>query len=289
MKIGTVPKITVGVAALIALIFIGFIGIRQMNAPTVEERVYLSPWEDGTARRPNSTEGLAAQTESTQDTENRDNPPQIAAAEMEPIDDFLGQSQETNTAQFATEAEFESEEDQNLSANTFTLLDDEGRSPEDVMYAYVEAYKNADFEALFPLVTGVARERAEGALRILSGGLAEELLNEIADNMPEGMSEEMADRVIQMMLEMMQDPETLARTRGMFSQMFGQTEVVSSEYVEDEFHFRLRTMPELPELPEIPQVPGLEIPKMPELPRSMETLVKMRRVDGAWQIYDNNE
>ena len=289
MKIGTVPKITVGVAALIALIFIGFIGIRQMNAPTVEERVYLSPWEDGTARRPNSTEGLAAQTESTQDTENRDNPPQIAAAEMEPIDDFLGQSQETNTAQFATEAEFESEEDQNLSANTFTLLDDEGRSPEDVMYAYVEAYKNADFEALFPLVTGAAKEGVEGALRILSGGLAEELLNEIADNMPEGMSEEMVDRGIQMIQEMMRDPEMQARARGMFSQMFGQAEVVSSEYVEDEFHFRLRTMLELPELPEIPQVPGLEIPKMPELPESMETLVKMRRVDGAWQIYDNNE
>ena len=85
MKVGTAPKITIGVAALIALIFIGFIGVRQMNAPIVEERVYLSPWEDGTARRPNSTEGLAAQTESTQDTENRDNPPQIAAAEMEPM------------------------------------------------------------------------------------------------------------------------------------------------------------------------------------------------------------
>ena len=51
MKVGTAPKITVGVAALVALIFIGFVGIRQMNAPTVEERVYLSPWEDGTEKR----------------------------------------------------------------------------------------------------------------------------------------------------------------------------------------------------------------------------------------------
>ena len=67
MKVGTVPKITVGVAALVALIFIGYIGIRQLNAPTVAERVYLSPWEDGTARPQNSPEGLAAQTDSTQD------------------------------------------------------------------------------------------------------------------------------------------------------------------------------------------------------------------------------
>ena len=62
MKVGTVPKIVVGVAALIALIFIGFVGVRQMNAPTVEERVYLSPWEDGTARPRNNSEDLAAQT-----------------------------------------------------------------------------------------------------------------------------------------------------------------------------------------------------------------------------------
>ena len=48
MKAGMVPKITIGVTALVALIFIGFIGVRQMTAPTVEERVYLSPWEDGT-------------------------------------------------------------------------------------------------------------------------------------------------------------------------------------------------------------------------------------------------
>ena len=98
MKVGTVPKITVGVAALIAVIFIGFIGVRQMNAPTVEERVYLSPWEDGTARPRNNSEGLAPQTDSSQDTENRDNQLQNSATEMEPIDDFLGQFQEMDTA-----------------------------------------------------------------------------------------------------------------------------------------------------------------------------------------------
>ena len=54
MKVGTTPKMMVGATGLIALILIGFIGLRQMNAPVVKERVYLSPWEDGTARPRNN-------------------------------------------------------------------------------------------------------------------------------------------------------------------------------------------------------------------------------------------
>ena len=80
MKVGTVPKITVGaIAALIALIFIGFVGSPPDEcAPTIEERVYLSPWEDSTPRPRNSSKELTAQTNFTQDTESRDNPSQIA-------------------------------------------------------------------------------------------------------------------------------------------------------------------------------------------------------------------
>ena len=133
MKVGTVPKITVGVAALIAVIFIGFIGVRQMNAPTVEERVYLSPWEDGTARPRNNPDGLAAQTDSTQDTENRDNQLQSPPTEMEPVDDFWDQSEEMDTAQFATDSEFEIGADLSLSTDISALLDDEGQYAEDVM------------------------------------------------------------------------------------------------------------------------------------------------------------
>ena len=76
MKVGTTPKMTVGVTGLIALIFIGFIGLRQMNAPIVEERVYLSPWEDGTARPRNNPERFP--TDTAQDTESWNNLPQIA-------------------------------------------------------------------------------------------------------------------------------------------------------------------------------------------------------------------
>lgn len=294
MKIGTVPKITVGVAMLIALIFIGFIGVRQMNAPTVEERVYLSPWENGTERPRNSTEDLASLTDSTQNIENQDNQSQISTEGLELVDDSLGQPQETDTAQLAAEAEFEIETDPDLFTDISTLLDDEGRSAEDVMNIYVEAYKNADFEPLFPLVTGTAREGVERIVRVLGGELPEELVNkvvdnipDIVDNMPEGMSEEMVDMGIQMMLETMRDPDMSARARGMFSQMYGQAEVVSSEYVGEEFHFQLRIP--MPELPEMPQVPGLELPEIPTLPENMKKLVKIRKVDGAWQIYDTEQ
>ena len=270
MKVGTVPKITVGIAALVALIFIGFIGVRQINAPTVEERVYLSPWEDGTPRPQNNSEDLAAQTDSTQSTENLDNQSRVSTEGLE-LDDFSGQSEDTDLEQFATEGEFESDTDQSFFADISVLLDDEGRSAEEVMNVYVEAHKNADFEALIPLVTEAARERIERLLGLFGGELPEEFVNN------------MVDRGIPMTLEEIQDTGIMAKVQGIFSQMYGQVEVVSSEYVGDEFHFRLRIP--MPEMPEIPQVPGLELPEMPELPESMDSLVKMRKVNGVWQIY----
>ena len=176
MKIGTVPKITIGVAALIALIFIGFVGVRQMNAPTVEERVYLSPWEDGTERPRNSTEDLAAQTDHDQATESRDNQTQINAAGIEPNDDFWGQSEETDTAQFAAKAEFDIEVDPGLFTDISTLLDDEGQFAEDVMNAYVVALRSLDAEGLGSLMTGAAKEEFEsGMLPILNGEVPKEL------------------------------------------------------------------------------------------------------------------
>ena len=262
MKVGTVPKITVGVAALIAVIFIGFIGVRQMNAPTVEERVYLSPWEDGTARPRNNPDGLAAQTDSTQDTENRDNQSQNSAAEMEPIDDFLGQFQETDTAQFTTDAEFEIDVNQDLFADTSTLLDDEGRSAEDVMNAYLEALRSLDGEGIRTLMTGAAKEEFESAmLPLLNGGLPEEFADILYDTLPA----ETADEIFQTMKEVM---------RPMLKQMFGQVEIVSSEHVGDEFHFQIR----IPS-PEVPGASGFEMPKIPD------ALHKMHKENGVWQIF----
>ena len=283
MKVGTVPKITVGVAGLIALIFIGFIGVRQMNAPIVEERVYLSPWEDGTERPRNNSEGLAAQTDSTQDTENRDNQAQITAAEMELVDDFSGQSEETDAAQFATEAEFESEADQSLFADISALLDDEGRSAEDVMDAYVEALRSFDAEGIGSLVTGAAKQEFEsGMLPILNGEVPKNMVDMYYSVAHDILPAEMAD---EMVADMFQTAKKMMRPA--LKQMYGQAEVVSSEHVGDEFHFRLRVP--MPEMPEIPQVSGLEIPEMPEIPDSITRLRKIRKENGVWRIYDAQE
>ena len=265
MKVGTVPKITIGVAALIALIFIGFVGVRQMNAPTVEERVYLSPWEDGTPRPRNNSEGLAAQTDSTQDTGLRDNQLQSSATEMEPIDDFLGQSEETDTAQFTTDAEFEIDVDQDLFADISTLLDDEGRSAEDVMNAYLKALRSLDIERIRALMTGAAKEEFESAmLPVLNGELPEEVAEIFYDMLPAEKADEMVQGIREMMLPI-------------FKQMLGQAEVANSEHVGDEFHFRIR----IPS-PKIPGASGLGIPE-PKIPDSLH---KIRKENGVWRIYD---
>ena len=283
MKVGTVPKITVGVAALIALIFIGFVGIRQMRTPIVEERVYLSPWEDGTPRPRNSSKELPAQTNFTQDTESRDNPSQIAPAASaegtEPVDNSLDQSEEADIAQFMLEAEFEPDSAQSVATDTSILLDDEGRSAEDVMNAYLEAYKNLDFKAALPLVTGAVREDIENSIPTLENARAE-----VAEA----------------------GPEAKQFTEEILSRTIGRAEIVSSEYVGDEWHFRLRE-PELQfrdligmviqNLPEEQQAAALaEIPRaemeriaveMENTPTPLDILIKMRKENGAWRIYES--
>ena len=271
MKVGTVPKITVAAVALIALIFIGFVGVRQMNAPIVEERVYLSPWEDGTPRPQNNPDGLAAQTDSTQDTENRDNQLQSSATEMEPNDDFWDQSEETDTAQLATDAEFETDADQDLFTDISMLLDDENQLAEDVMNAYLKALRNLDGEGIRTLMTGAAKEEFESEmLPVLNGELPQEMVDiyysVVHDMLPAEKADEMADEILQTMKEGM----LLA-----LKQMFGSTEVVSSEYVGDELHFRIRIS-----APEIPGASGFEMPKIPD------SLHKIRKENGVWRIYD---
>ena len=270
MKVGTVPKITLGVAALIGLIFIGFVTIRHMNAPIVEERVYLSPWEDGTPRPQNNSDDLASQTDSLQDAANRGNQSQIAAEGLE-LDDFSGQSKDTDPEQFATEGEFESDTDQSFFADISVLLDDEGRTAEEVMNAYVEALRTFDAEGISALVTGAAKQKFESRmLPLLNGEVPKELVDIYYRIYHDILPAEKADKMVADML-----------------QMYGRAEVVSSEHVGDEFHFRLRVpMPEMPEMPEMPPVPGLEIPEMPKIPDSITWLRKIRKENGVWRIYD---
>ena len=278
MKVGTVPKITVGAAALIAVIFIGFVGVREIRAPKVEERVYLSPWEDGTARPRNSPEGLAAQTNSTQDTEVRDNPPQIAsaasAAGMESTDDFLGQPEETDTAQFAIEGESEPDIEQSLTTDTSTLLDDNGQSAEDVMNEFVEALRNADFEAIRQLLTADMRrglpDDSEIPIEI------REVRHEV-----DGVVQATAEEEIRQL-----EPEMVE----FFREALSQSSVVSSEYVDDEFHFLLRMS--APPAPRIPKIldngeRGVEIVDISvSVTSPPDSLIKMRKEEGVWRVYE---
>ena len=282
MKVGTVPKITVAVAALMTIIFIGFVGIRQMNAPTVEERVYLSPWEDGTERPRNRSEDLTSQIDSAQDAANRDNQSQIAAEGLE-LDDFSGQSEDTDPEQFATEAEFDSDTDQSFFADISVLLDDEGRTAEEVMNAYVEALRSLDAEGIHSLVTGAAKQEFEsGMLPILNGEVPKDMVDIYYSVIHDILPAEKAD---EMVADMLQTAKKVMRPT--LKQTYGQAEVVSSEHVGDEFHFRLRVpMPEMPDMSGIPPVPGLEMPEMPEIPDSITRLRKIRKENGVWRIYD---
>ena len=271
MKIGTVPKITVGAAALIGLIFIGYIGVRQMNAPTVEERVYLSPREDGAARPRNNPEGLAAQTaDSTQNTERVDNLPQIAsttsAEERELINDLFAEPDEMDLAQFGTEVDFDPDAEESLTADTPMLLDDTGQSAEDVMYAFMEAWRNSDFEAMRPLLTADMRRGFPDN----DSEISIEVRHEV-DGVVQAPDEE----------EMRQlEPEMVE----FFREMQSQSSVVSSEYVGDEFHFLLR-MP-APSIPKIPdgEEQGVEI-SVSIMPPP-DSLIKMRKDGGVWRVYD---
>ncbi len=275
MKIGTASKTTISAAALIALIFIGYIGIRQMNTPPVEERVYLSPWEDGTARPQSSPEGLAAQTNPTQDTESGDTQPQIATAESaeekELIDDLFAELDETDLAQFATEGEFEPDTEESFTADTSVSSESASQSAEDVMYAYVEALKNSDADAMRSLVTGTVREQFEESVpgeapsKIEFGRVRNE--TEMPDEVVEEKAEEMSWQLAQRLFEPVR-------------KMYSQTEVVNGEYVGDEFHFQLR-------------MPALKIPEMPDVelnfsspPSPTDTFFKMRKENGAWRIYE---
>ena len=209
MKVGTTPKMTVGVTGLIALVIIGFIGIRQMNAPIVEERVYLSPWEEGMVRPRNNAEGFP--TDTAQGTESWNDLSQIAAAEptagTESIDNFVDQPDETDMTQFAIETELELDFTTDISASSENTV----QSAEDVMYAYLEAWRDADSKVMLSLMT----EQYRRSLYLGDGG---------ATNGSDESPDEVVETRHQMRVEALRE-------------LRKQSSVVSSEYVGDEFYF----------------------------------------------------
>ena len=248
MKVGTTPKMTVGAIGLIALIIIGFIGLRWMNAPIVEERVYLSPWEDGRARPRNNPEGLPADT--TQGTENRNNLPQIAAASTartESIGDFVDQPDETDMTRFAIETELELD----FTTDIFTSSESTDQSAENVMYAYLEAWRDSDYKVIDSLRTEQYRRSIQ---------------DNSANRVP--TSDEAPDEVVETRLQIW--AETIRELRK-------QTLLVSSEYAGDEFHFRLR-------IPDS-ELQGISDYIMPIAICLSYHQVKMQKENGVWRIY----
>lgn len=162
------------------------------------------------------------------------------------------------------------------------------QSAEDVMDVYVEAYRNTNFEALIPYVTGTARVAIERNMHFLNGGFQEDYMKLVENFIPEGMSEEMANGAIQILDEIVNGP----LMQEMLRSMYNQVEVVSSQHVGDEFHFQFnRLLPkiDMPDLSDLPEIPGMEIPEiseLPEMPESYDTTVKMRKEAGVWVIYD---
>ena len=158
-------------------------------------------------------------------------------------------------------------------------VDSTGESAEEVMNAFVEAYKNLDLETMLPYLSGTAREVVKSTMDVFSGEFPEELV----DSMPDG--------TVQMIEDSMDNPMVQEGLRSIYSQLT----VVSSEHVGDEFHFKLRIpMPkiEMPDISEMPELQGMELPEgmdlsdMPDHLEIPDMTHKMRKEDGAWRIND---
>ena len=273
MKIGTIPKITAGAIGIIALIFIGFIGVRQMTAPNVEQRVYLVPEKREIVSTPNKTEQLVAQTDTVLDTKIGENQPQTTSETMEPIKGSFAQLDEADVQ--SAEAEFQQNVDEYITTATGAFAENTEQSAQDVMNVYVNALQNHNFEAMRFLSTGHAKEGLDNAAAdgfpIMDLGRPKDLLKDLPVEM-----REMAEQQIQNAEQQIRSAEP--QLWNMLLKHFSQREVVRSEYVGDEFHFELGGP-----TPEIPDISGIEVSEVV----APNELYKMRKENGAWRVYDN--
>ena len=256
MKIGTIPKIAVGV---IAIIVIAFIGSRQLLSPQEDSLPSVEVTASTTNKLDQPVAGIDATRRKLVTVPSRAEEPQISAEEMGQIEDFFAQLEttdaqsETATPQLATNVEVNQNTEGDYSPDSSATSESTEQSAEDVMNTYVEALKNLDFEAMFSLETAAAREETRDFL--------------------DGFDNDLSDPI----------------ARGMLQSMLSRAEIMGSEYVGDEFHFRLRVPLRMPVLEALEFPGGLEPPEsqqlLAELPESDISLYKMRKEDGAWRIY----
>ncbi|MDE0300308.1 MAG: hypothetical protein OXN17_16855 [Candidatus Poribacteria bacterium] len=141
------------------------------------------------------------------------------------------------------------------------------------MNAYAEAFKNSDFKGMRLLETADLRKRWN-------------------PSDPSGftLEAEVIRRESEFGTEVIENPVVVEEARLqlerlMFEpviEMITQATIVDSGYFGNEFHFRLG-MP----APEIP-APSKETVIETEIPPPPDTLVKMRKEDGQWRIYESH-
>ena len=275
MKIGTAPKITVGAIGIIALLFIG---VHQMILPK-----FFGPKDTVSSVQTEAPSEQLVETDTNPETEESVKQPQISDKDMEQINNFFAQFDDAGAQSEAEEARPSTESNTALATtDTDAASEDTEQSAEEVMNAYLEAYKNVDFEALLSFVTGTAREQVEGIkgnieafediLHLLNEGPSEEFMDNITNTVrnqmangapPEQMPEGAVRSEVSQLIQAIQDPEL--HPERIMQAKYGQVEIVGSEYVGNEFHFRLR------------------------LSERIGQLVRIQKVDGVWQIYRMDE
>ena len=278
MKIGTASKTTVGVIAVVALVFVG-------------SRHLLSPEEDSTpsvgvvASTSNESIRPVDQTgntrESTVTSSLSEDKPQISAEEMEQVEDFFAQLEaddaESDTGQLP-KAEFRQDADERVAANADALTKVTEQSAEEVMNAFLEAFRILDEDAMRLLLTADMIERTDLLAPVGFSVETTEVRVEERDG-TEGV--EHPDRVEEEEEENRQLEQLMLEP---VLKMISQAEVVNSGYVGDEFHFRLG-MPALEMPGEVPGIdPKTTLPPYIPIP---DMLIKMRKEADAWRIYDN--
>ena len=254
MKIGTAPKITAGAVAIIVL---AFIGTRQFMSSKAD----LSPSVEVVTSTPNQTANSVTQRGTTRKSAVTaplpEDKPQISTEEMEQIEDFFAQldeadpKSEIDTPQSLPDTEVAQNTDGHISTDTDAFADDMEQTAEEVMNAFVKAFKNLNFDAMGSLTT---EEFGSMDLSLID---------------PEDLRKFPAE--MRKMVEHMSEKILL--------EFLSRVEIVNSDYVGDEFHFELGGRP--PEIPEKPEIPGMEISRI----SAPNTLFKMRKENDTWRVY----
>ena len=176
------------------------------------------------------------------------NPQQVT----ESIGDFVDQPDETDMTQFAIETELELNTEQDFTTDIFASSESADQSAEDVMYAYLEAWRDSDYKVIDSLRTEQYRRSIQ---------------DNPANRVP--TSDEAPDEAVEAGLQILE--ETIRELQK-------QTLLVSSEYTGDEFHFRLR-------IPDS-ELQGISDHIMPIATCISYHQVKMQKENGVWRIYD---